>query len=129
MLPFCDRHIWWCPARTLPVWTRSFPISKEPKTLGEHLKKKGSAWGYDRNNLLQNWADAKRTIADEHFTVSLHQIWSCGHKEISNVYGEASPIQVRLGSLSSGVDVIVDLLVDCEILFVLNAAPSEIDLV
>jgi len=23
-----------------PVWTRSFPIAKEPTTLGQHLKKK-----------------------------------------------------------------------------------------
>jgi hypothetical protein len=62
------------------------------------------------------------------FSVPTHY-WSCGRKKISNVYREASPIQVRLASLSSGVDVIVDLLVDCETLFVLNAASSEIDLV
>ena len=23
-----------------PVWTRSFPVSKQPKTIGEHLRKK-----------------------------------------------------------------------------------------
>jgi DNA-binding XRE family transcriptional regulator len=40
MLPFCDRVV--CVARkdVAPVWTRSLPISKEPATLGQHLKKK-----------------------------------------------------------------------------------------
>jgi len=40
MLPFCDRRVSVARKDVAPVWTRSFPISKEPKTLGEHLKKK-----------------------------------------------------------------------------------------
>jgi DNA-binding XRE family transcriptional regulator len=40
MLPFCDRVVSVARKDVAPVWTRSFPIKKEPTTLGEHLKKK-----------------------------------------------------------------------------------------
>ena len=40
MLPFCDRIVSVPRKDVAPVWTRSFPIAKEPTTLGEHLKKK-----------------------------------------------------------------------------------------
>jgi len=40
MLPFCDRVVNVPRKDVAPVWTRSFPIAKEPTTLGEHLKKK-----------------------------------------------------------------------------------------
>jgi transcriptional regulator with XRE-family HTH domain len=40
MLPFCDRRVTVARKDIAPVWTRSFPISKEPTTLGQHLKKK-----------------------------------------------------------------------------------------
>jgi len=39
-LPFCDRHVSVPRKDVQPVWTRSFPIGKEPTTLGQHLKKK-----------------------------------------------------------------------------------------
>ncbi|HEY5505370.1 MAG TPA: ADP-ribosylglycohydrolase family protein, partial [Sedimentisphaerales bacterium] len=40
MLPFCERHVSVPRNDVAPIWTRSFPISKEPTTLGQHLKKK-----------------------------------------------------------------------------------------
>jgi len=40
MLPFCDRKVTLARKDIAPVWTRSFPITKEPTTLGQHLKKK-----------------------------------------------------------------------------------------
>jgi transcriptional regulator with XRE-family HTH domain len=40
MLPFCDRRVTVARKDIAPVWTRSFPIGKEPTTLGQHLKKK-----------------------------------------------------------------------------------------
>jgi DNA-binding XRE family transcriptional regulator len=40
MLPFCDRRVTVARKNVAPVWTRSFPIAKEPTTLGQHLKKK-----------------------------------------------------------------------------------------
>jgi len=45
MLPFCERTVSVLRKDVAPVWTRSFPISKEPKTLGEHLKKKRFGMG------------------------------------------------------------------------------------
>jgi transcriptional regulator with XRE-family HTH domain len=45
MLPFCDRRVSVPRKDVAPVWTRSFPISKEPKTLGEHLKKRRFSLG------------------------------------------------------------------------------------
>src|SRR3984957_13292071 len=40
MLPFCSRTVSVARKHVAPVWTRSFPIAKEPTTLGQHLKKK-----------------------------------------------------------------------------------------
>jgi len=40
MLPFYERVVSVARKDVAPVWTRSFPIAKEPTTLGEHLKKK-----------------------------------------------------------------------------------------
>jgi len=40
MLPLCDRRVTVAREDVAPVWTRSFPIAKEPTTLGQHLKKK-----------------------------------------------------------------------------------------
>jgi len=40
MLPFCERHLKLPRTDVAPVWTRSWPIAKEPMTLGQHLKKK-----------------------------------------------------------------------------------------
>src|ERR1019366_1991685 len=37
---FCDRRVTVARKDIAPVWTRSFPIAKEPTTLGQHLKKK-----------------------------------------------------------------------------------------
>ena len=37
MLPFCDRIVSVLRKDVAPVWTRSFPIAKEPTTLGQHL--------------------------------------------------------------------------------------------
>jgi transcriptional regulator with XRE-family HTH domain len=40
MLPFCNRTVSVARKDVAPVWTRSFPIAKEPTSLGEHLKRK-----------------------------------------------------------------------------------------
>jgi len=45
MLPFCDRSVKVEQKDVAPVWTRSFPIAKDPPTLGQHLKKKRFADG------------------------------------------------------------------------------------
>ena len=39
-MPLCDRSLKLPRTDVAPVWTRSWPIAKEPTTLGQHLKKK-----------------------------------------------------------------------------------------
>jgi DNA-binding transcriptional regulator YiaG len=50
-----------------PVWTRSFPISKEPKTLGEHLKKKRFGIGVRQEQAAQMLNVSARTLS----------LWEC----------------------------------------------------
>jgi hypothetical protein len=38
----------------VPVWTRSFPIAKEPATLGEHLKKKRFGAGIRQSEVQED---------------------------------------------------------------------------
>jgi DNA-binding transcriptional regulator YiaG len=51
-----------------PVWTRSFPISKEPKTLGEHLKKKRFGMGIRQEKASEMLDVSARTLS----------LWECG---------------------------------------------------
>ncbi len=50
-----------------PVWTRSFPISKQPQSIGEHLRKK-------RFDLGLRQAEAARRLGVSNRTLSL---WEC----------------------------------------------------
>jgi transcriptional regulator with XRE-family HTH domain len=47
-----------------PVWTRSFPISKEPKTLGEHLKKKRFTLGLRQEESAAKLRVSCKTLSD-----------------------------------------------------------------
>lgn len=47
-----------------PVWTRSFPISKEPKTLGEHLKKKRFQMGLRQEESAAKLGVSCKTLSD-----------------------------------------------------------------
>ena len=67
MLPFCDRHVSVPRKDVAPVWTRSFPISKEPKTLGEHLKKKRFGTGMRQEEAAQLLYVSARTLS----------LWEC----------------------------------------------------
>jgi transcriptional regulator with XRE-family HTH domain len=71
MLPFCDRTVSVARKDVAPVWTRSFPIAKEPTTLGEHLKKKRFLAGIRQSEAAQRLAVSKRTLS----------LWEC-----DNVY-------------------------------------------
>jgi transcriptional regulator with XRE-family HTH domain len=67
MLPFCDRCVS-VPRRDVqPVWTRSFPIAKEPTTLGEHLKKKRFGAGIRQSKAAQILEVSDRTLS----------LWEC----------------------------------------------------
>jgi transcriptional regulator with XRE-family HTH domain len=67
MLPFCDRRVTVARKDISPVWTRSFPIAKEPKTLGQHLKKKRFLAGERQREAAVKLGVSARTMS----------LWEC----------------------------------------------------
>jgi transcriptional regulator with XRE-family HTH domain len=63
MLPFCDRVVTVARKDVAPVWTRSFPIAKEPTTLGEHLKKKRFLAGIRQSEAALKLGVSNRTLS------------------------------------------------------------------
>jgi transcriptional regulator with XRE-family HTH domain len=64
MLPFCDRTVNVPRKNVAPAWTRSFPISKEPDTLGQHLRKKRFAAGLRQAEAAAKLGVNVRTLSD-----------------------------------------------------------------
>jgi transcriptional regulator with XRE-family HTH domain len=46
-----------------PVWTRSFPVSKQPKTFGEHLRKQRFNLGIRQSEAALRLGVSKRTLS------------------------------------------------------------------
>ena len=67
MLPFCDRTVSVARKGIAPVWTRSFPIAKEPTTLGQHLKKKRFMAGLRQKETAVKLGVSARTLS----------LWEC----------------------------------------------------
>src|ERR1039457_6402795 len=67
MLPFCDRSVTVARKDVAPVWTRSFPIAKEPTTLGQHLKKKRFMAGMRQKEAAVKLGVSARTLS----------LWEC----------------------------------------------------
>ena len=67
MLPFCARSITVARKNVAPVWTRSFPIAKEPTTLGQHLKKKRFMAGMRQKQIAAKLGVSARTLS----------LWEC----------------------------------------------------
>jgi DNA-binding XRE family transcriptional regulator len=63
MLPFCDRSVTVARKNVAPVWTRSFPIAKEPTTLGQHLKKKRFMAGMRQKEAAVKLGVSNRTLS------------------------------------------------------------------
>ena len=63
MLPFCDRVVSVARKDVAPVWTRSFPIAKEPTTLGQHLKKRRFLAGIRQSEAALKLGVNKRTLS------------------------------------------------------------------
>jgi DNA-binding XRE family transcriptional regulator len=63
MLPFCDRSVSVARKDVAPVWTRSFPIAKEPTTLGQHLKKKRFIAGMRQDEAAVKLGVSNRTLS------------------------------------------------------------------
>src|ERR1035437_7950296 len=73
MLPFCDRLVSVPRKDVAPVWTRSFPVSKEPTTLGEHLKKKRFGAGIRQSEAARILGISARTLS----------LWKCDRQDTS----------------------------------------------
>ncbi len=63
MLPFCERVVSVPRKDVSPVWTRSFPIEKEPTTLGQHLKKRRFLAGIRQSEAALKLEVSKRTLS------------------------------------------------------------------
>jgi len=50
-----------------PVWTRSFPVSKQPQTIGEHLRKKRFDLGIRQSQAAKRLGVSERTLS----------LWEC----------------------------------------------------
>jgi transcriptional regulator with XRE-family HTH domain len=46
-----------------PVWTRSFPVSKQPQTIGEHLRKRRFELGIRQSEAAQRLGVSDRTLS------------------------------------------------------------------
>ena len=67
MLPLCERRLKLPRTDVAPVWTRSWPIAKEPTTLGEHLKKKRFQAGLRQAQIARILKVSSRTLS----------LWEC----------------------------------------------------
>jgi DNA-binding XRE family transcriptional regulator len=67
MLPFCERQMRLPRTDVAPVWTRSFPIAKEPTTLGQHLRKKRFLAGMRQKESALKLGVSTRTLS----------LWEC----------------------------------------------------
>ena len=66
-MPFCERNVT-VPRRNLsPVWRRSFPVSKQPQTIGEHLRKKRVELGLRQSEAALRLNVSARTLS----------LWEC----------------------------------------------------
>jgi DNA-binding XRE family transcriptional regulator len=62
-LPFYERVLHVVRKHVIPVWTRSFPISKEPKSLGENLRQKRFSAGLRQSEAAQILGVSNRTLS------------------------------------------------------------------
>ena len=62
-MPFYERVVHVVRKNVTPVWTRSFPITKEPTTLGEHLRKKRFSAGLRQSQAAQMLGVSNRTLS------------------------------------------------------------------
>jgi DNA-binding XRE family transcriptional regulator len=67
MLPLCDLVVIAPLKNILPVWSRSFPVSKQPQTIGEHLKKKRFSAGIRQLEAAQILGVSDRSLS----------LWEC----------------------------------------------------
>ena len=79
MLPICDRNVNLPRKDVAPVWTRSFPISKEATNLGRHLRKKRFNAGVRQTEAAQRLGVSDRTLS----------LWECDRLQAKRTYWPA----------------------------------------
>lgn len=62
-LHFCKRTVRVARKDISPVWTRSFPVSKQPETLGQHLRKKRFDSGLRQSEVAKRLDVSDRTLS------------------------------------------------------------------
>jgi transcriptional regulator with XRE-family HTH domain len=67
MLPFCNRVVSVARKEISPVWTRSFPVSRQPQTIGEHLRKQRFNLGIRQSEAAERLGVSGRTLS----------LWEC----------------------------------------------------
>ena len=67
MLPSCDRIVNVPRKDIYPVWTRSFPVSKQTQTIGEHLRKERLDLGLRQSQVAHKLKISDRTLS----------LWEC----------------------------------------------------
>ena len=63
MLPICKLTVHVPRKDISPVWTRSFPVSKQPETLGQHLRKKRFQSGFRQTEVARRLDISNRTLS------------------------------------------------------------------
>ena len=69
MLPFCERLVHVSRKEIAPVWTRSFPASRQPSTIGQHLRKRRFDLGMRQSEVARHLGVSNRTLS----------LWECDH--------------------------------------------------
>jgi DNA-binding XRE family transcriptional regulator len=67
MLPLYERTVRVSRKNVAPVWTRSFPVSKQPQTIREHLKKQRFSARLRQSQAAQQLGVSNRTLS----------LWEC----------------------------------------------------
>jgi DNA-binding XRE family transcriptional regulator len=62
MLPLSQRTVRIDRTHVTPIWTRSYPVSKKPSTIGEHLRKRRFLLGLRQSQAAQQLGVSKRTL-------------------------------------------------------------------
>jgi len=63
MLPICKRTVHVARKDISPVWTRSFPVAKQPQSLGQHLRKKRFDSGLRQSEVAKRLDISDRTLS------------------------------------------------------------------
>jgi transcriptional regulator with XRE-family HTH domain len=108
MLPFCERVVSKPRKKLQPVWRRSFPASKEPRTLGEHLRRRRHTLGLHQSQAAQKLGVSSRALTDWECDKT-YTSWGCHERLIEYLGYDPFPscgLQDPYGNEPQGVAVL-----------------------